>query len=43
MINIKSYFKVLTEEDIEQRELMVKKAVIMNKDLLNKLISIFVI
>ena len=27
-MNIESYFKVLTEDDIEQRELMVKKAVI---------------
>ena len=27
-MNIVSYFKVLTEDDIEQRELMVKKAVI---------------
>ena len=27
-MNIESYFNVLTEDDIEQRELMVKKAVI---------------
>jgi len=27
-MNIESYFKVLTKDDIEQRELMVKKAVI---------------